>query len=588
MKSDNGLISHFTRPAVLCLIVMAVGSATVTLAQSDPISVEYGDVYQKGALKIEPHDLTSLPPLPPGYVAVNNKGYLITTTAMVSGPHVIRFSAEALGDSKAPGELRVFHAEPDTFDPDALMWVDRTKNSSPPVANQSERSLAATAYELGIFVVGRLAQKIAENVGDAELAVTSRGFPNPVVAPNNLTFTVNVTNNGPQPATDVGFVDAIPPHSIFVSAVPTQGTCKARTGSLYCKLGNLPASAVVTINLIVKPDEGNSSFPPEGTVLASHGWVRARENDLNRENNSFMEYVRALPDSNQPPTVILDAPKMGEMFVGPVDITVRATASDSDGTIAKVEFFDNGELIGLGTSTDGKHFQINERNVPYGRHNLWVQVTDDGGRQGSSNGATIITVNGVANVRVASPNEGSIITPGSNLTLRANALLPSGVITRVEFFANEQLLGEGALTTSGEYTFSWRDIARSTYAITAVATDGSGITTTSAPVEIVVSSPPLVTVVVPAAESHIAEGTNLSIRVKAIQPEGTIVKVDYYVDDLLIGVARDISTEYFLLTWRDAKRGTHSLRAVATNDLGITGKSPAVKIVVENKKQNHR
>ena len=48
---------------------------------------------------------------------------------------------------------------------------------------------------------------------------------------------------------------------------------------------------------------------------------------------------------NQPPLISLTAPAWGAAFDAPASITVGATASDADGTIAQVEFYANGTLI---------------------------------------------------------------------------------------------------------------------------------------------------------------------------------------------------------------------------------------------------
>ena len=54
------------------------------VAQDGPVSVNLGDVYRKGEIKIDPYDLNTMPRLPAGYVPLNDKGYLITTTAAAS------------------------------------------------------------------------------------------------------------------------------------------------------------------------------------------------------------------------------------------------------------------------------------------------------------------------------------------------------------------------------------------------------------------------------------------------------------------------------------------------------------------------
>src|SRR5205814_317177 len=59
----------------------------------------------------------------------------------------------------------------------------------------------------------------------------------------------------------------------------------------------------------------------------------------------------AKPAVNHPPSVSLIAPANGTSFPAGSNITLTATASDSDGSIAKVEFYRGGtSLIGTATS----------------------------------------------------------------------------------------------------------------------------------------------------------------------------------------------------------------------------------------------
>src|SRR5207253_5738476 len=174
------------------------------------------------------------------------------------------------------------------------------------------------------------------------------------------------------------------------------------------------------------------------------------------------------------------------------------------------------------------------------------------------------------------------LSPESNLTIIANASLPSGIIKGVELFANDQSLGEVTLSSTNEYNLTWEKIRRGIWSIYAVATDGSGITTTSATVAITVGKRPSVTVVSPSEGTRFPASTNLSVKVKATQPEGSVRKIDFFANDKLIGTANDIGTEKFLLTWRNVPEGFYSLTAVATDDLGVAGKSAPVRVIVGN------
>src|SRR4029078_5741161 len=56
------------------------------------------------------------------------------------------------------------------------------------------------------------------------LAVTKSDSPDPVVASQNLTYTINFVNNGPSNATTVTVSDVIPANTTFVSATVTTGS----------------------------------------------------------------------------------------------------------------------------------------------------------------------------------------------------------------------------------------------------------------------------------------------------------------------------------------------------------------------------
>ncbi|HMG72787.1 MAG TPA: Ig-like domain-containing protein, partial [Pyrinomonadaceae bacterium] len=368
------------------------------------------------------------------------------------------------------------------------------------------------------------------------------------------------------------------PDGTLVSSNASQGSCKFRGGSLYCKLGTLAVGASATVVMVIKPYEGIGGFPREGKMTATGADVGSREVDNNAANNSVTEMTLMLPDPNLPPQVEIESPKSGAYLVRPTALTIDAKASDPDGTVDTVEFFDNGKLIGAGSRSTANHFTISVRELQFGRHVFGAVATDNKGRQNIA-GAVSIIVNGSARVEIVSPLSGSVISPGTNLTLTASARPESGILKKVEFFANDISLGEGAQVQPTQYSLRWPKLERGSYSFVAVATDGSEVSTTSAPIMIKVSTIPKVSLVRPAEAARFPASTNLSIIAKADQGD-EVKKVDLYANGKFIGHMTNDELDVFRFTWRSPQAGLYVLTAVATNPMGVTGESAPVKIIL--------
>jgi uncharacterized repeat protein (TIGR01451 family) len=580
--------------AALVLVFLLVWSYPISSTplqtlntQDGPISVNLGDVFQKGANKIEPFDLSTMPSLPQGYQALNGKGYLITTAAVASGPYVVYCRVPSVTNEDDFNNLRIFHAEPDTFDPDSPVWIDRTaRPEDAPAPSFSNKTINAGTEELGVFVIARLLQKIPPSTAVADLVVAATASPESVTVPSNVTYKVTVTNKGPEPATNVGAIEDLNSCHL-VSATPSQGSCKQTRGRMYCKLGNLAVGAATTITVIVRPLE-DLRFHPDGSWFSNFVRVAGSEKDSDTENNMVEARVLIFPGSNLPPTLTIENPKRDPlfrepMFVGPADIMIETVAIDTDGTISKVEFYDNGQPLGPGTSVDGKKFVLTARNLSFGRHWLEAFATDNSGARGSSTGTGIL-VNGSANVRIVNPKEGSLISPGTQVTITVRAKHPSGVIRKVELLRNDVSLGDATLVAADEYALTLDKTRRSIYTLTAVATDDSGIDTVSSPIVFRVSSRPVAVIVNPAAGTQFSTPTNLSVKVRATESGAFVTKVEFYANDRLIGTETEtVGAATFMLTWRDVQEGDYLLKAVAIDEIGVTGESPIVKIKVINR-----
>jgi uncharacterized repeat protein (TIGR01451 family) len=117
----------------------------------------------------------------------------------------------------------------------------------------------------------------------ADVLVLKADQPDPVVAGQNLTYALTVTNNGPSPATSVVLTDPLPSGVSYVSAVASQGTVSYASGTVSAALGTLASGASATVTLIVHVDAGTTG------PLSNTATVQSAEVDPVTANNTATE-----------------------------------------------------------------------------------------------------------------------------------------------------------------------------------------------------------------------------------------------------------------------------------------------------------
>jgi regulation of enolase protein 1 (concanavalin A-like superfamily) len=189
--------------------------------------------------------------------------------------------------------------------------------------------------------------------------------------------------------------------------------------------------------------------------------------------------------TNQPPTVSLTSPAASSTFTAPASITLAATASDSDGSVIRVDFYRGSTLIGSDTSSP---YSYNWANVPSGSYQLTAVARDDDGatRTSASANISVTTVpNQLPTVSITNPIAGQSFTAPASLTITAAASDSDGTIARVDFYAGTQLV---ASDTASPYQAAWSNVAAGNYSLTAVARDNLGGTRTSSAVAVSITA----------------------------------------------------------------------------------------------------
>ncbi|TMK94334.1 MAG: DUF11 domain-containing protein, partial [Actinobacteria bacterium] len=112
----------------------------------------------------------------------------------------------------------------------------------------------------------------------ADLSVTKTDSPDPVHVGQNLTYTIKVTNNGPDAATGVTATDPLPKNTGNGTVSTTQGTCSISKATVSCSLGTIASGGTVTITINVKPSS-------KGQITNTVSVSSASPPDPNTANN---------------------------------------------------------------------------------------------------------------------------------------------------------------------------------------------------------------------------------------------------------------------------------------------------------------
>jgi uncharacterized repeat protein (TIGR02059 family) len=203
-------------------------------------------------------------------------------------------------------------------------------------------------------------------------------------------------------------------------------------------------------------------------------------------SKSVKNNVSATP--NTPPAVSITSPSSNSSFTAPASITITASATDANGKVTLVEFFNGTAKIGSKTASP---YSMAWKNVAAGTYTLTAVATDDAGAKTTSARITVkvsaptttAPSNEPPEVSISSPVKGRSYENPANIEITVIASDPDGTVSKVELFSGDQKL---VTLTSEPFTYVWKGVSAGTYEITAVATDNSNASATSAVVKFTV------------------------------------------------------------------------------------------------------
>ncbi len=193
------------------------------------------------------------------------------------------------------------------------------------------------------------------------------------------------------------------------------------------------------------------------------------------------------PLPNLFPIVVLAAPTNGARFRLGSTQTIQANATDQDGTIARVEFFLNTNLV---ATLSNAPYEIALTNLTLGNYSAVARATDDDGDITISD-AVNFSVLASPSVTITQPRDGARFGRGTNISIMAGVNAPGLAATTVQYF---ETVGNNFVAISpplahAPYVFIWGPSFVGTHVVLAIVTDEFGGTNSSAPVSIEVFEP---------------------------------------------------------------------------------------------------
>lgn len=126
-------------------------------------------------------------------------------------------------------------------------------------------------------------------------------------------------------------------------------------------------------------------------AVGSYSFV-ARATDVRGGSSTSAPANVTVTVPNVPPTVSLTNPQANTSVLAPANIALAATAADSDGTVAKVDFYANSNLVGTATAAP---YTVNWSVTAAGTYTVTATATDNLGASTLSAPVTVTVTDGI-------------------------------------------------------------------------------------------------------------------------------------------------------------------------------------------------
>jgi hypothetical protein len=332
---------------------------------------------------------------------------------------------------------------------------------------------------------------------------------------------------------------------------------------------------------------------------------------------------------NTAPSCVLTSPTNGAVFAVPANVILTADASDNDGSIARVEFYNGDVLLGVATAAP---FSFVWSNAPVGSHVLIAKARDNG---------LAVTPSPPLNITIDPPPIGRGIGLRAdyydNLDFTGTRVRKIDSVLSFDWGGGQPDPGIGADTFSVRWIGQVQPRFTETYAFYVVADDGVRLwvnnqllvdrwidqgpteytgfiqlhagnlydikmemyengggavarllwSSPSVTKEVIPSEqlyppassniPPNVTITSPSTGAVFVATSTVTLSADASDLDGAVIRVDFYAGATKVGQASSLP---FTTGWPNVPAGSYAIRAVAIDDSALSRTSAPVNITV--------
>lgn len=277
-----------------------------------------------------------------GHVGPNNYQNTPALTSITLTPTATKVSGTLKSTPNATFRIEFFASperdpsgsgEGQTFLGFTIIASDATGNASfndvtlPPAPDGQTVVTATAADGDGNTSEFSVTQQAIPEVASADLTIAMTAAPDPVARGGTLTYTITVTNNGPDPADQVALTTAVPTATTFLSLTAPPGWTSVTPavgdiGDVSTTIPHLASGATATFSFVVRVNNdtgGDSAFTAVGSLTSD-----TSDPDLGNNTTSATASAPPLPTNTDLAIAVSATPKtvlQGQVLTYTITVT---------------------------------------------------------------------------------------------------------------------------------------------------------------------------------------------------------------------------------------------------------------------------